>query len=173
VLPESFTVGANADGAAYTSAAEPAGGMAEQRLCALAKSGGGYVVGSYPERDGASVYHTVALAGPDGKVLTRYRASHLPPNQTQWAKEGNDWTVVPTPIGRIGLALGEELSVPEPPSGSSEIETQITIAWPGTWMNQTHLIDGQRPATTLPITLDPASPCFQQWANAPGWKYGC
>ena len=256
VLPELFTVGANAGGAAYTSAAEPAGGMAEQRLCAAAKSGGGYVVGSYPERDGANVYHTVALAGPEGKILVRYRASHLPPDQTQWAKEGSDWVVVPTPIGRIGLALGEELSVPEvfgtlsalradliaaptgtpsgvtmqedpklfnqpyprdtpfapmaaaklgqtwvvmsgwsdgkhvsaavfgpepviatpprvPPPGSSEIETQITIAWPGTWLNQTHLIDGQRPATTLPITLDPASPCFQQWANAPGWKYGC
>ena len=256
VLPELFNVGANAEGAAYTSAAEPAGGAAEQRLCALAKSGGGYVVGSYPERDGASVYHTVALAGPDGKIFTRYRASHLPPDQTQWAKEGSDWVVVPTPIGRIGLALGEELSVPEvfgvlsalradviaapmgapsgvimqedpklfnqpyppdtpfapmaaaklgqtwvvmsgwsdgkrvsaavlgpepviatpprvPPPGKNEIETQITIAWPGTWLNQSHLIDGQRPATTLPITLDPASTCFQQWANAPGWKYGC
>jgi predicted amidohydrolase len=256
VLPELFTVGANAGGAAYISAAEPAGGLAEQRLCALAESAGGYVVGSYPERDGASVYHTVALAGPDGKVVTRYRASHLPPDQTQWAKEGTDWVVVPTPIGRIGLALGEELSVPEvfgtlsalradviavpmgapsgvtmqedpklfnqpyppgtsfapmaaaklgqtwvvmsgwsddkrvaaavfgpepviatppriPPPGKNEIETQITIAWPGTWLNQTHLIDGQRPATTLPITLDPASTCFQQWANAPGWKYGC
>ena len=256
VLPELFAVGANAGSAAYTSAAESAGGVAEQRLCAAAKSGGGYVVGSYPERDGGSVYHTVALAGPDGKILARYHASHLPPDQTQWAKEGNDWAVVPTPLGRIGLALGEELSVPEvfgtlsalradiiaapmgtpsgvtmqedpklfnqpypqdtpfapmaaaklgqtwvvmsgwsdgkrvsaavfgpepviatpprvPPPGSSEVETQITIAWPGTWLNQAHLIDGQRPATTLPITLDPASPCFQQWANAPGWKYGC
>ena len=256
VLPELFSVGANAGSTTYTSAAEPANGAAEQRLCAAAKSGGGYVVGSYPERDGTSVYHTVALAGPDGKILARYRASHLPPNQAQWAKEGNNWTVVPTPMGRIGLALAEELSVPEvfgslsalradviaapmgapsgvtmqedpklfnqpyppdtpfapmaaaklgqtwvvmsgwtdgkrvsaavfgpepviatpprvPSLGSNEIETQITVAWPGTWLNQTHLIDGQRPATTLPITLDPVSPCFQQWANAPGWKYGC
>jgi predicted amidohydrolase len=256
VLPELFSVGANAGSTRYTSAAEPADGAAEQRLCAAAKSGGGYVVGSYPERDGTGVYHTVALAGPDGKILARYRASHLPPNQTQWAKAGNNWTVVPTPVGRIGLALAEELSVPEvfgslsalradviaapmgapsgitmqedpklfnqpyppdtpfapmaaaklgqtwvvmsgwtdgkrvsaavfgpepviatpprvPSLGSNEIETQITVAWPGTWLNQTHLIDGQRPETTLPIVLDPVSPCFQQWANAPGWKYGC
>jgi hypothetical protein len=164
--------------------------------------------------------------------------------------------VVPTPIGRIGLTLGEELSVPEvfgtlsalradllaapmgapsgvtmqedpklfnqpyPPEtpfapmaaaklgqtwvamsgwsdgqhisaavfgpepviatppriplpGKNEVETQITIAWPGTWLNQSHLIDGQRPAATLPITLDPASPCFQKWASDSGWKYGC
>jgi hypothetical protein len=230
--------------------------MAEQRLCEAAKSGAGYVVGSYPESDGGSVYHTVALAGPEGTILARYRATHLPPNQTEWAKEGSDWVVVPTPIGRIGLTLGEELSVPEvfgtlsalradllaapmgvpsgvtmqedpklfnqpyPPEtpfapmaaaklgqtwvamsgwsdgqhisaavfgpepviatppriplpGKNEVETQITIAWPGTWLNQSHLIDGQRPAATLPITLDPASPCFQKWASDSGWKYGC
>jgi predicted amidohydrolase len=256
VLPELFSVGADAGSAAYTAAAESRGGEAEQRLCETAKAGGGYVVGSYPERDGANVYHTVALAGPDGTILARYRATHLPPNQTHWAKEGSDWVVVPTPIGRIGLTLGEELSVPEvfgtlsasradllvapmgapsgvtmqedpklfnqpyppetpfapmaaaklgqtwvimsgwsdgqhvaaaafgpepviatppriPPAGKNDIETQITIPWPGTWLNQSHLIDGQRPASTLPITLDPASSCFQQWAKEPGWKYGC
>ncbi len=113
VLPELFSVGADAGSAAYTAAAESRGGISEQRLCKAAKAGGGYVVGSYPERDGASVYHTVALAGPEGTILARYRATHLPANQTQWAKEGSDWVVVPTPIGRIGLTLGEELSVPE------------------------------------------------------------
>ncbi len=256
VLPELFTVGANLESAAYTAASEPPGGIAEQRLCEAAKAAGGYVVGSYPERDAGNVYHTVVLAGPEGTVLARYRATHLPPNQKRWAKEGSDWVVVPTSIGRIGLALGEELSVPEvfgalsalradliaapmgapsgvtmqedpklfnqpypldtpfapmaaaklgqtwvvmsgwskgqgvsaavfgpepviatpprvPPAGENEVETQITIAWPGTWLNQSHLIDGQRPTTTLPIALDPASACFQQWAKDPGWKYGC
>jgi len=256
VLPELFSAGVKADSAAYAAAAEPAGGAAEQRLCEAAKAGAGYVVGSYPERDGGNIYHTVELAGPDGKILARYRASHLPPDQAQWAKEGSQWVVVPTPIGRIGLALGEELSVPEvfgtlsalradliaapmgtpsgvtmqedpklfnqpyppgtpfapmaaaklaqtwvvmsgwsdgqrvaaavfgpepviatpprvPPSGKNEIETQVTVAWPGTWLNQSHLIDGQRPATTLPIAIDPASECFQKWASAPGWNDGC
>lgn len=256
VLPELFSVGADGGSAAYAAAAESAGGMAEQRLCEIAKAAGGYVAGSYPERDGGTVYHTVALAGPEGTILARYRATHLPPSQTQWAKEGSQWVVVPTPIGRIGLTLGEELSVPEvfgtlsamradvlaapmgtpsgvtmqedpklfnqpypadtpfapmaaaklgqtwvvmsgwsdgqhvsaavfgpepviatpprvPAAGTKDIETQITIAWPGTWLNQSHLIDGQRPATTLPITLDPASSCFQRWAKDPGWKYGC
>lgn len=256
VLPELFTVGVNLDSKTYAEKGEPAGGTAEKRLSDAAKSGGGYVVGSYPERDGANIYHTVALAGPDGKILGRYRATHLPPEQSQWAKAGSEWVVVPTPIGRIGLALGEELAVPEvfgtlsalradviaspmgapsgvtmqedpklfnqpyPPDtpfapmaaaklgqtwvvmsgwsdgkrvsaavfgpepviatpprvplpGKDEIETQITIAWPGTWLNQTHLIDGQRPATTLPIAIDPASECFQKWASAPGWKDGC
>jgi hypothetical protein len=96
------------------------------------------------------------------------------------AKLGQAWVVM------SGWSDGQRVSAavfgPEPviatpprvpPPGSNEIETRITIAWPGTWLNQTHLIDGQRPATTLPITLDPASSCFQQWASAPGWRYGC
>ncbi len=256
VLPELFSVEAQKGSNGYAAVAQKAGGAAEQRLCAAAKAGGGYVVGSYPERDGGSVYHTVALAGPDGTVVARYRASHLPPQQLEWAKEGSDWVVVPTPIGRIGLALGEELAVPEvfgtlsamradviaaptgvpsgvtmqedpklfnqpyppdtpfapmaaaklsqtwvvmsgwsngkqvsaavfgpepviatpprvPPAGSNEIETTITVAWPGTWLNQAHLIDGQRPATTLPIAIDPASSCFQEWARKPGWNFDC
>ncbi len=256
VLPELFSVGPNAGSAKYTAAAEPRGGSSEQRLCAAAKAGSGYVVGSYPERDASNVYHTVALAGPEGTILARYRASHLPPDQKQWAKQGSEWIVVPTPMGRIGLALGEELSVPEvfgslsalradllavpmgapsgvtmqedpklfnqpyppgtpfapmaaaklaqnwvvmsgwgdgkrvaaavfgpepviatpprvPAAGKTEVQAQIIVAWPGTWLNQTHLIDGQRPATTLPIVLDPASACFQEWAKAPGWRYGC
>jgi len=256
VLPELFLLGVNLEAKGYAEKAELAGGIAEQRLSEAAKLGGGYVAGSYPERDGNNVYHTVALAGPDGKILARYRATHLPPEQAQWAKAGNEWVVVPTPIGRIGLALGEELQVPEvfgtlsvlradviaapmgapsgvtmqedpklfnqpyppntpfapmaaaklsqtwvvmsgwsdgkrvsaavfgpepviatpprvPPAGKNEIETQITVAWPGTWLNQTHLIDGQRPATTLPIAIDSSSQCFRDWASAPGWQFGC
>jgi predicted amidohydrolase len=256
VLPELFTVGVKQNARTYVQKAEPAGGMAEQWLCDAAKSGGGYAVGSYPELDRNGVYHTVVLAGPDGKILARYHATHLPPEQAQWAKAGSEWVVVPTPIGRIGLALGEELAVPEvfgtlsalradviaapmgapsgvtmqedpklfnqpypvdtpfapmaaaklgqiwvvmsgwsdgkrvsaavfgpepviatpprvPPPGKNEIETQITIAWPGTWLNQTHLIDGQRPATTLPIAIDPSSQCFREWASAPGWMLRC
>jgi hypothetical protein len=256
VLPELFSVGVDAGNSAYAAASESTGGISEQRLCKAAKNSGGYVVGSYPERDAGNIYHTVALAGPDGTILARYRATHLPPNQTQWAHEGKDWVVVPTPIGRIGLALGEELSVPEvfgalsalradvlavpmgrpsgvimqedpslfnrpypsgtpfapmaaaklgqtwivmsgwsegehvsaavfgpepviatpprvPQAGHNEVETQITVAWLGTWLNQSHLIDGQRPASTLPITLDPGSSCFQRWSKDTGWKYGC
>jgi len=102
VLPELFSVGADAGSTAYTAAAESTGGVSEQRLCESAKAGGGYVVGSYPERDGGNVYHTVVLAGPEGTVLARYRATHLPPSQTKWAKQGSDWVVVPTRSG--GLA---------------------------------------------------------------------
>jgi hypothetical protein len=53
------------------------------------------------------------------------------------------------------------------------MQTQITVAWPGTWLNQSQLIAGQHPGETLPLVLDPTSACFQKWASDPGWVYGC
>ena len=80
-----------------------------------AKAGAGYVVGSYPERDGDKVYHTVALAGPEGIVLGRDRATHLSAATAGWASAGDAPVVIDTPLGRVGLALAlaEELHVPE------------------------------------------------------------
>ena len=80
-----------------------------------AKAGAGYVVGSYPERDGDKVYHTVAPAGPEGIVLGRDRATHLSAATAGWASAGDAPVVIDTPLGRVGLALAlaEELHVPE------------------------------------------------------------
>ena len=35
--------------------------------------GGGYVAGSYPERAGDAVFHTVALADPNGAIVAPAR----------------------------------------------------------------------------------------------------
>ncbi len=176
VLPELFSVGANAGNAAYTAAAESAGGVAEQRLCEAAKAGGGYVVGSYPERDAGNVYHTVALAGPEGTVLARYRATHLPPNQTQWAKQGSDWVVVTTPIGRIGLVLGEELSVPEVFGTLSALRADLLAAPMGapsgvTMQEDPKLFNQPYPPDT-PFAPIAAAKLGQTWVVMSGWSDG-
>jgi predicted amidohydrolase len=77
VLPElsGLPTGLGADG--ISSRAERRGGAFEQLLADRAKAGRGYLVGSYPEREGSKVFHTVALAGPGGTILGRYRATHL------------------------------------------------------------------------------------------------
>ncbi len=95
---------------------------------AAAKAGAGYVVGSYPEREGDKIYHTVALAGPEGTVLGRYRATHLPPATAAWASPGDGPVVVDTPLGRVGLALAEELRVPELGGLYGALRTDILAA---------------------------------------------
>lgn len=70
-------------------AAEIQGGAFEQALARMARAGKGYLVGSYPERDGPRVYHTVVMAGPTGTVLGRYRTMHLSADEAQWATPGD------------------------------------------------------------------------------------
>jgi predicted amidohydrolase len=113
VLPELSGLASGIAAADIKNRAEARGGAFEQALGAAAKAGAGYVVGSYPERDGDKVYHTVTLAGPEGTVLGRYRATHLSAATAGWASAGDAPVVIDTPLGRVGLALAEELRVPE------------------------------------------------------------
>ena len=112
VLPELSGLPTGLDADAIKARAEPRDGAFEQTLGAAAKAGSGYLVGSYPERDGERVFHTVVLAGPEGTVLGRYRVTH-PGTESAWASAGDGLSVIVTPLGRIGLAAGGELAVPE------------------------------------------------------------
>lgn len=69
-------------------AAEPRGGAFEQLLAQRARAGGGYLVGSDPEGKGGNVFHILALAGPAGTILGRYRATHLTASERAWASCG-------------------------------------------------------------------------------------
>ena len=254
VLPALFRYGPDRSGADYRRLAEPRGGPSETLLAGLAKDGGGYVAGSYPERDGDVVFHTVALAAPNGDIIARYRATHLSPDQP-WAKPGDRFVIAPTSIGRIALVLGDELAVPEvfgvyaaeradivaAPSGrwqgalletdpklfdkpyppntpfapwaaaalgqfwvaaagwnqeskpsalllgpdpviatpprvaapGEDIPAEVIAPWVGTWINQTQLIGGQHPSSTVPLVLPIDSPCLAVWRKAQGWQQAC
>jgi predicted amidohydrolase len=254
VLPAYFRTGVPSNSG--TPLAEDPGGPSEQELLKLAKAGHGWVVGSYVERDGNKCYHTVAMADPTGKIAARYRSTHLGESDRAWASVGDKWTVVSTPIGRIGLIVGEELAVPEvygilsalradivaAPSGlpggallqidpklltqpypentpfvsfsaaklgqywlvaggwrdgnrttaiiagpepivatpplvafrnQRNVQTKVTVPWPGTWINQAQLIDGQQIPDTVPLSLDTNSPCFRKWQASQGWERVC
>jgi predicted amidohydrolase len=112
VLPELSALPSGLSAAEIKAKAEGRGAAFEQTLSAAARAGSGYVVGSYPERDGERVYHTVVLAGPQG-VIGRYRSTHLVAATAAWATPGDGPVVIDTPLGRIGLAATEELAVPE------------------------------------------------------------
>ena len=113
VLPELSALPSGLSAAAIRRKAEARGGTFERRLAEQAKAGQGYLVASYPEREGSRVFHTVVLAGPSGTVLGRYRATHLSAAESVWATPGDAPVVVATPLGRIGLATAGDLRVPE------------------------------------------------------------
>lgn len=122
--------------------AERRGGAFEHVLAQRAKAGNGYLVGSYPERAGSQVFHTVALAGPAGTILGRYRATHLSAAEQAWASAGDRPTVVRTPpLGRIGLATASDLAVPELTGLHQTLRTDVLAApisiltWPPSWVS--------------------------------------
>lgn len=172
VLPMLFHYGPNLSAAEYRHLSEPQDGLSEKTIGNLAKQGEGYVVGSYPERAGKVVYHTVALADPSGKIIARYRATHL--GTGSWAMAGDRFVVATTPIGRIALALAEELSVPEVYGVYSALRADILAAPAGSWEGATLLqIDPKLYNTPYPPQTPyapySAAKMGQLWVAVAGW----
>jgi predicted amidohydrolase len=108
VFPELAVTGL-ADPAA---SAQPIRGPITDRLCQLAAQLDLYLVCGMAEQFGDAVYNSACLVAPDGAV-TVYRKTHLTAAERSWATAGDGWTVVDTPIGRIGLLIGHDASFPE------------------------------------------------------------
>jgi hypothetical protein len=251
VLPELSALPRALSAAEINRRAEQRGGAFEQLLTQRAKAGNGYLVGSYPERDGSRVFHTVVLAGPAGTILGRYRATHLSAAERAWASAGDAPMVVSTPLGRIGLATAGDLAVTEltglyqtlrtdvlavpsgdpsslkveidrklyavsnPPTGRADLHPYLAaklgqlwvvsggrrvgpstaagifgpepvvstptltaaagadavrhrtvVPYPGTWINQQQLIDGQRNDLFRPLVLEAENRRFHAWRQS-------
>src|SRR5262249_40498410 len=75
-----------------------------------------------------------------------------------------------------GLLLGPQPGTKTPPraAGPGErLDWEIMTAWPGTWIDQTQLIDGQQPWNTVPLVLAKDNPCLAAWRKAAGWLAAC
>jgi predicted amidohydrolase len=92
--------------------AQPIPGVATATLSALAAELGLYLVCGMAERAGDVLYNSACLVAPDGTVSV-YRKTHLTTAERTWATPGDAWTVVDTPIGRIGMLIGHDASFPE------------------------------------------------------------
>lgn len=172
VLPALFRYGPGRASDEYRQLAEPQGGASEVMLAELAKRGGGYAAGSYPERMGDAVFHTVALASPTGEIIARYQATHLSPDEA-WAKAGDTLVVAPTTIGRIALVLAEELAVPEVFGVYSAERADIVAAPSGAWRGAVVEIDPKLfntpPPPDTPFAPYAAAKLGQFWVVAAGW----
>lgn len=92
--------------------AQPIPGPATGSLCKLAKALDLYLVCGVAEQAGEALYNSACLVAPDGQ-LSVYRKTHLAADEQDWATAGEAWTVVDTPLGRVGLLIGHDASFPE------------------------------------------------------------
>jgi predicted amidohydrolase len=171
VLPALFRSGSNA--IQGTPDLEVEGGPSEQFMTNLARQGKGYVAGSYAQKINEQTFHTVALANPSGQIIARYQATHPAAGQN-WVTPGQHFVVVPTSIGRIGLTLGEELTVPEV-FGHLSAQRADIIAAPARDLNgltlqvDPKLFVAQHPAN-VPFVPYAAAKLSQTWLVTAGWS---
>jgi len=114
VFPELFSTGYSLDHLDLPALAEELpDGPTVTRLAAAARQGVA-VVATLLERDGDAVYDTAIVIDDDGRLVGRYRKSHLHPSEQSHFAQGDDLVVVQLRCGlRVGLAICFEHGFPE------------------------------------------------------------
>jgi predicted amidohydrolase len=121
VLPETITTGFTPGIPARElwSLCEPMPGPLLERVGRAAAVLGVYLAFPAYERgpEPGVVYNSVALLGPDGTMLGRYRKTHLFPTERLagggWSTPGVEPVVVHTPLASIGLTICYDGDFPE------------------------------------------------------------
>lgn len=132
VLPAFTVCGRPATPGDAADYAEGELGLTTQVLTDFAGRLSSHVVGSHIERDGDQLFHTAVLIGPDGRIIGRYRQTHLDPWMQSWATAGEDLPVFDTDLGRIGLLACGDVRFPEA-AGVLEVRRADIIALPTHW----------------------------------------
>jgi predicted amidohydrolase len=117
VLPEMWPAGYFAFDD-YAAVAETADGPTVMALSRAAAAAGAHVVGGsfVEEGAGGALHNTAFVLGRDGDVLGTYRKMHVFGYRSREAElvTGGDTPVtIPTPLGRIGMAVCYDLRFPE------------------------------------------------------------
>jgi len=127
-------------------------------LRAAAAEHGVWLVVSLVEQSHEAFHSTAYLISDAGDIAATYRKAHLSEAEREWAEPGDELVVADTPIGRIGLMIGNEVWLPEVarilalrgaeiiahPADWERIEAATQAATERTEENRVHLISTAR-----------------------------
>ena len=111
-LGECLTLVGN--GLSYVDAAEPIPGPSTKYFGQLANEHDLYIVAGIVEREGAVVYNTSVLVGPDGQLVGKYRKVCLPREEIEGGvTPGATYPVFDTRFGKVGMMICWDVHFPE------------------------------------------------------------
>ena len=108
------------------------GGKSTKLLTAYAKKYKMYIAASLLEDGNGKYYNTAALIDRNGKVVGKYRKSHLPSGEEKYCSPGNDLPVFKTDFGTVGMLVCYDLNFPET-SMTLALKGAELILWPTMW----------------------------------------
>ncbi len=131
-LPEGMTVVGT--GKSYVEVSESVPGPTTERLGALARELKSYIVAGLYEREAPAVYNTAVLIDRTGKLVGRYRKTHLPREEwEQGLTPGDTYPTFDTDFGKLGIMVCWDLQFPEPwrALGQQGAELVLLPIWGG------------------------------------------
>ncbi len=112
-LPEGMTVVGT--GKSYVEVSEPVPGPTTEALGTLARELRTYLVAGLYEREARAVYNTAVLLDREGKLVGKYRKTHLP--REEWEAglmPGDRYPIFQTDFGKLGILICWDVQFPEP-----------------------------------------------------------
>ncbi|MCE5248725.1 carbon-nitrogen hydrolase family protein [bacterium] len=97
----------------YVQVAQTIPGPATEAVGAAAKKANAYVIFGLPEKEGGDIYNSLAVLGPKGNLVSRYRKAHLWLTENQTFSRGNDLCIFETEFGTMGSIICYDIMYPE------------------------------------------------------------
>lgn len=115
-FPELFYQGYHPSAEEMQMLAEPVDGPMVQTLCKVAKEKGIYIIGGYAEsvKIAGRIYNSAIFINDKGEVIGNMRKVYLWGAEKLKFREGNEFPVFDTPMGKIGIMICYDMEFPEP-----------------------------------------------------------
>ncbi len=97
----------------YVAVAQTIPGPATEAVGAAARKANTYIIFGLVEKVGDDIYNSIAILGPKGNLVSRYRKAHLWLTENQTFKRGNELCIFNTEFGTIGSTICYDIMYPE------------------------------------------------------------